>query len=407
MKLHIANGGLQPDDTPSTSNSATFAAAKAAAMVAGGKVSSTVQKPTSSEDAISAASDVLKTAANKTTAAASKATSTSEVATSDLTNELTSLTGSKSDLAAVTKKAADDVKSTTPMKIYEDYKTAQDQILKDKTTLAQQQIDQAQTLSKWYSGLNKSYEDIAARYNNAITGLGDQERTKLQGQNQQDYMAMSGVAQMNIAGQGRMQTGTQLQLQQAAGSQAASGAYSAAQQRMQDLDTQRRQMQFQVVQNSMSQELSNKQAGYGMEAGVMSVQQGIQNNLMDTRQNMADQQYGARSGAYGQSMNTFMSGTQGMATGAQSIYGAKTSQAQQSFGYGMSGIEAEANAGTYAPTMQLGLNYQKDQIGMAQQGIDISKQTLDFQKQAQTENMWAGIFTGVLGAGATYAAKKG
>jgi hypothetical protein len=314
---------------------------------------------------------ILGETARQTTVLTGDAKTASEKSTSDYVNMLKSLTGADSDLAKMTTRSGQEAAKTTPMEIQAEHQANMDKLLKEKTSLANQQVEQAATLSKWYSGLNKSYEDIAARYNNAITGLGDKERQQMQGQAQQDYAANSalGARAASIPGQGRMQTGAQQQLQMAAGAQGASSAYAAAQDRMAAIDEQRRQMQYSVVGSSMQQEVLNKQAGYGMEQGMIQMQQGVQSDEMAGRLANEANQYTNRSTSYNQTMSNFQAGLGAQATGASNIYGAQQQQMQTSFGLEKERIEAQTSAGIYSNTANMALRNQQRQYGLAKQGL--------------------------------------
>ncbi len=341
----------------------------------------------------------LKEAANKSTVQMGAARESTEASTTEYTDKMKKLTGDDSDLAKITSKAGKDVQKTSPMEIAKEYYKNMDTILEEKTRLAKQQVDQASQMSKWYAGLNQSYEDIAGRYNKAIVGLGDAERTQMQGQNQQDYAAMSALgAQNTLPGQGRMQTGTQMQLQQAAGAQGASSAYAAAQQRMADIDQQRRAMQYDVVSNSMSQELSNKSAGYAMESGINATTRDIQNEEIGGRMTNIQNQYNAKNSAYNTTMNTFTAGTNAMATGASNIYSAQQAQAQTGLALDRENISNQTNAANYMPQAQMSMNNQKRQWSLANKGLAIQQQSVN--TQGQGINPFAAGMAGA-GVGAT------
>lgn len=285
-------------------------------------------------------------------------------------------------------------KGETPAEIAAQHNKNIETILKDRTKLAEEQVAAAGKLSKWYEGLNKSYEDIASRYNEAIVGLGDTERTQMQGQAQQDYGAMSalGARAASMPGQGRMQTGAQQQLQQAAGAQAASSAYSASQDRIAAIDQQRRQMQYAVTGASMQQEVTNKQAGYGMESGMMKTQFGIQDASMSDRMSVEQERYGASSTGYDKTLS-----------GVMNI-------GKEQYNVGMGGIEAQYNADVYAPTARMAQKTANTQQTFAQQqfdyqqqygqqALDIQRQQMEYQTQGQNPLMSA-FQGGVAGAGA-------
>lgn len=261
-------------------------------------------------------------------------------------------------IAALTKGSTDtaEVSKQGYIKEYQKYMDDMANLQTQRTELANKQVEQAQTLSQWYSGLNKSYEDIAARYKNAVVGLGDQERQQMQSQAQQDYGAMSALAgRQTLPGQGRMQTGAQLQLAQASGQQAASSAYATAQGRMADIDQQRREMQYNIVGSSMTTERANKMAGFDMQRGMQQDISNIQMGDIAFQGNAAANRYGAASNMYNVNM-------QDMST---------------KYGMQMQGLESEFNANTYMPSANIAMRDKAFTQEMGRKNIAIQQQSVN------------------------------
>lgn len=240
----------------------------------------------------------------------------------------------------------------------EQTKTAGD----DYTKKLEGLVGETQKLSKWHEGLVTSYQGIADRYRKEFE-LAEKQREKEQQQAQRDYGAnaalMSKAAAVGMGAAGPM-TGAQQQLMMASAQQQATNAYSSAQDRMAAMEMQRKQLGAQVVQASMNQELSNRQAGYTMDAG--SIQ--------------------ARAGMYG-----------------------------HQYGAALTGIDAMTNANIYGGQAAMGIANAGAQQSLALRGLGISQDTANAQIAA-ANNMpqvqgpsvvGTGIMRGLAGAGTGFA----
>lgn len=173
-----------------------------------------------------------------------------------------------------------------------------------KTAFADEKLKHAEKLTGLYSQLHTSYDDIGKKYADAVTGLSDVEKQQYRGTAQADFTAMSAVgAQGNDAamrGSGRPVTGQMAAVLSAQSAQGASSAYASAIQNMQNLDTQRRQMQESIVTDTF-----NAQRGNVDSAGrLMSTQIAFQDQALTDKSNYLQQAFNDKSGLQTRALDT-------------------------------------------------------------------------------------------------------
>lgn len=159
-----------------------------------------------------------------------------------------------------------------PVKLAKQLSEQQDAVSDAKMKLADDQLKSAQKLTGLYSQLHTSYDDIGKKYADAVTGLSDMEKQQYRGTAQADFNAMSAVgaqgANAAMRGSGQPVTGNMAAVLSAQSQQGAATAYASAIQNMQNLDTQRRQMQQSIVTDTF-----NAQRGNVDSAGRLMSQQ--------------------------------------------------------------------------------------------------------------------------------------
>jgi len=224
--------------------------------------------------------------------------------------------GKQADAAA---KALDDMTKALakddPVKLAKQLSDQQDEVTKAKTQLADDQLKSAAKLTGLYQQLHTSYDDIGKKYADAVTGLSDMEKTQYRGTAQADFNAMSAVgaqgANAAIRGSGQPVSGNMAAVLSAQSQQGAATAYASAIQNMQNLDTQRRQMQQSIVTDTfnaqrgnvdsagrlMSQQIGFEGQAREDQAGYLQVGQdaksGLQTRALETDINKNLSQYGA------------------------------------------------------------------------------------------------------------------
>lgn len=261
---------------------------------------------------------------------------------------------------------------TDPRKLAATLVEQQAGITQQKMDLADQTIKNAEQMSKWSEGIATSYQDIGQRYMDAVTGLSSAEKQAMRGTATQDYAAMSAMGSAGTAAalnRGGAMTGMMASAMQGAGQRAATDSYSMAQDRMANIDEQRRQMQFSIVQSASQDERANRGLGanidaqrFGMEAGARGQQAGYLQQGFDSSANM---QLGALSTAFQQGSQTYQNTAAGI---------------NQMQGYGQN---------LFGSTMQ----NNQFQAGIVGQTGDLARDTIGSNFQAATYADEAGIST--------------
>jgi hypothetical protein len=166
-----------------------------------------------------------------------------------------------------------------------------DELAKKKSDFADKKLEHAEKLTGLYSQLHTSYDDIGKKYADAVTGLSDVEKQQYRGTAQADFSAMSAVgAQGNDAamrGSGRPVTGQMAAVLSAQSQQGAASAYASAIQNMQNLDTQRRQMQESIVTHTFDAQRGNVDSA----GRLMSTQIGFQDQALTDKSNYLQQAF--------------------------------------------------------------------------------------------------------------------
>lgn len=278
------------------------------------------------------------------------------------------------------------LKDNDPKKIAQALTEQQNDVTKQKMELAQKSIDQSQDLAKWYQGIATNYSDIATRYRDAVTGLTGAEQAGMKNTAAQDSAAMSAVSAQGAASafKGRALTTGQQAAFMATGQQAAASAYSSALDRMSQIDEQRRQMQFNIVNASGQQELANRQGGAAMQSnqiGMQSAQRMQQANYMQTGQDANAQR------TYNAGLDTVSQGMQGITTSLAGI--------QQMANYDMSAADIGIRgAQTQGGLVDQSARYSVNQADMAKTGFDASMSATAMSAQLQQQRANIGIASG-------------
>lgn len=321
--------------------------------------------------------DAAKYLAQYTDDAVKKVQETQSSVNQTVADAKNALGASKDAVKGQTDKIQKLVDEGDPTKVAAELVKLRNETTKEQMKLAQETLTQSQDLAKWYKGLATDYTDVATRYRDAVTGLTNDEKSKFKGEAGADYNAMSAVASQGAVNSFRgqsMTTGQQAAFM-GVGQQAASSAYASAMDRMQNIDEQRRQMQFNIV-NAASQQSLNSQiaSGAGQQSALnlagaaRSAQAGY---LGDAADKNAAMTYGANSDRFAQGMagvqmtlggiqqqagyDTSIAslGLQGASLNRQSamdIYGMKTDEVKSTMAADTYGGEARmaARAGTFA-----------------------------------------------------------
>jgi len=170
-----------------------------------------------------------------------------------------------------------------------------DELAAKKSAFADEKLTHAEKLTGLYSQLHTSYDDLGKKYADAVTGLSDMEKQQYRGTAQVDFNAMSSVgAQGNDAamrGSGRPVTGQMAAVLSAQSAQGAASAYASAIQNMQNLDTQRRQMQQSIVTDTFNAQRGNVQTA----GALMSTQIGFQDQALTDKSNYLQQAFDSKS----------------------------------------------------------------------------------------------------------------
>lgn len=193
-------------------------------------------------------------------------------------------------------------------------------------------ITQAKGIADAYKDISTNYQDIASRYKDAVTGLSDNEKATYEGAASQNYAAMSAVsAQGNASAfkNNNLTTGQQAAFM-ASGEMAASSAYASAIQNMQSLDTQRRQLQEQMVTDSSNTQLQ------GAAGKAQASASAVSGELTALGQSASDTTQAANAAVIGGNF--------------------AVSAAQNDFGADMTTIGAASNAAQYADTADIAEN---------------------------------------------------
>jgi hypothetical protein len=233
---------------------------------------------------------------------------------------------------------------------------------KERTKLADEKMKHTENISKWYEGIATSYEDIGKRYADAVTGLSNDEGTAMKGQNMQDFAAMSAITAQayGTSTNGRAMTGNQSAVAAGMAQKQATNAYSASAQRMQDLDTQRRNQQMAIVTASGQQEMQNRTSGFQMQTGAVSMFDQLEGNNMQRSTGLQSMMTNMDQLSRGSSLNQ-----------ANSDYGFQTDMSQASYDANTYGAEAgmRIRNNAFAQGLQAdALNSQKDAANRQQSG---------------------------------------
>ncbi len=343
------------------------------------------------------------------------------------------------------------IEQNDPKKLADELAKEQDKITKQKTELAQQSLEDSKKLSEWYKGIATSYEDIGKRYKDAVTGLSSAEKTQMRGEAQQDFAAMSAMGAQgfkNVLGAaGGAMTGNMSAIVAGASMRGATDAYSMAMGRMAQVDEQRRQMQFQMVQAASNDERANRALGASIQGRELDMAAAARAQQAGYLQEGFDSSAGIRYQGNMDMLNAGFKGIQTNLAGIDQMQGYNT----QMFSADMQniGMRGDLAQGQFASTMQgigvnagiigaigdvksgvimnnLGANTYADDAGIrARAGVYGQQNALDQVKDGRMEGARAatsnavgnitgtvgavvgGYFGGTAGAGAGYTAGKG
>lgn len=264
---------------------------------------------------------------------------------------------------------------TDTSKLIKDYELKREDLATQQSALADKQVNDAQKLSKWYEGIATSYEDIGKRYSDAVVGLSQGEEQQMRGTAQADFAAMSAMGAQGMSAQMRGMGpvgGNMMQIMAASSQRAASDSYSSAMGRMENIDQQRREMQFNIVQSSSEDERQNRQMGYNMQAGQF-----------DREFQAAD--YGIQ-GQINANNDTFKSGAYGIDSSLNNAYG-------------------QADLAKESAKSQYGANIYSDEMAIKQRGGQFEQsQAIDaitqanLEKARQARSGQTGAILGTIGA---------
>lgn len=298
---------------------------------------------------------------------------------------------------------------TDPRKLAENLAKEQEKITKQKMELADKTLAQSEKMSQFYEGMATSYQDIGQRYMDAVTGLQKSEKQQMQSTAMQDYAAMSAMGSQGMAAAlgGGPVTGQMVSAAAGASQQAATSAYAAAQRRIQDVDQQRREMQFQMVTEATNAERANREAG----ASIMGQQIGIAANARsqqaDTLQtgfdNTANLKMTANEQAFAHASNTYanvLTGIDQKQTYGQNLY----SGTMQNAGFQAGVVGDTHELALDSLESQLAADTYSDEAGIAQrEGVyaaTMGMQSLSDARKDKTtaaNKAAAGQVTGVIG----------
>jgi len=230
-----------------------------------------------------------------------------------------------------------------------------DQLAKDKSVFADEKLKHAEKLTGLYSQLHTSYDDIGKKYADAVTGLSDVEKQQYRGTAQADFSAMSAVgAQGNDAfmrGSGRPVTGQMAAVLSAQSQQGAASAYASAIQNMQNLDTQRRQMQESIVTHTFDAQRGNVDSA----GRLMSTQIAFQDQALTDKSNYLQQAFNDKSGLQTRALETNINKSLSEYGAEMGNIGFQSSIGNQQGVLKNDTIASNLNANTYAETSGVSL----------------------------------------------------
>jgi hypothetical protein len=230
-----------------------------------------------------------------------------------------------------------------------------DELAVKKSAFADEKLAHADKLTGLYSQLHTSYDDIGKKYADAVTGLSDVEKQQYRGTAQADFSAMSAVgAQGNDAamrGSGRPVTGQMAAVLSAQSQQGAASAYASAIQNMQNLDTQRRQMQESIVTHTLDEQRSNVDSA----GRLMSTQIAFQDQALTDKSNYLQQAFNDKSGLQTRALETDINKNLSEYGAEMGNIGFQTSIGNQQGVLRNDTLASNLNADTYADTAGIAL----------------------------------------------------
>lgn len=169
-------------------------------------------------------------------------------------------------------------KAAKSEKTFEDLQKQTKDLTAEQGKFRDEQIKEAEKLTKWYSGLSTDYKDYVGKMKDEVKEVEKEYDVKKEKLQSQHYANVGMMSQASLAGmRGRATTGSQRAVAMATAQRSAGDDYANAMNRMESMQAQKEQVALQMASSALNMQMSAVQTGAGIQSNQIAMKANAQN----------------------------------------------------------------------------------------------------------------------------------